>query len=86
MTRNGFSHCHILYAFSDVLSPLSSVDRLTWIVSGWAKKHKTTAVPAKAVCSQKMSRQLRKVTMIPPMKGPCQVSVLHVELEDQKLT
>ncbi len=39
------------------------------------KKHKTTAVPAKAVCSQKMSRQDRNVTMIPPMKGPFSISI-----------
>lgn len=28
------------------------------------------AAPANAVCSQKISRQLRNVTMMPPMKGP----------------
>jgi hypothetical protein len=40
------------------------------MVSGCRKKHRMVAVPARAVCSQKMSRQLRKVTIMPPMKGP----------------
>ena len=41
-----------------------------WIVSGCRKKQHSVAAPASAVCSQKMSRQERKVTIIPPMKGP----------------
>jgi hypothetical protein len=50
------------------------VDRFSWIVSGCKKKQKTVAAAANAVCSQKMSRQLRNVTMMPPMKGPVSIS------------
>jgi len=40
------------------------------MVSGCRKMQKMVAAPASAVCSQKISRQLRNVTMMPPMKGP----------------
>jgi hypothetical protein len=68
--RNGLSHCHILCALSFVGRPSSSSARFLWMVSGWRKKQNSVAAPAKAVCSQKMSRHVRKVTMMPPMKGP----------------
>jgi hypothetical protein len=85
MTRSGFSHCHIFRAFSGRERPSSSCERLTWMVSGCRKKQRSAAAPARAVCSQKMSRQLRNVTIMPPMNGPgqCKQIARHLECVHQ---
>jgi len=52
------------------------------MVSGCRKKQKRVAAPARAVCSQKMSRQERNVTIMPPMKGP-RAGPMRVPLRNQ---
>ena len=80
--RVGLVHAHSCRRFCCLLSPSSSLLRLWWIVSGRKKKIRRHPAPASAVCSQKITRQLRNVTITPPIRGP-KAGPISVPLRNQ---